>query len=257
MSDRTMIDSAYPMHPEPDRQITLVYIGGDTPHPWTAAEIRAMPSQWIWPCWVRSDPQQVDAGADAAACLARLAELGVPSGTCVILDLETAIDAAYVHQFNVLLRAAGYKTTKYGSKDFIWQNPQTDGGTFVADPTGSPHMDGTGDTVATQYLFGTYDLSLVKDQAIVPLWDISGTTPAPWEVTLMQHLPTLKTGATGDPVRRVQALLHVAGGRLIVDGVFGPETEHAVKAVQAAHHVAGDGVVGEHTWAVLVTGADL
>lgn len=179
------------------------------------------------------------------------------------LDLETAVAAGYVDTFNQLLLAAGWRTLKYGSKDFIFRNPQTSGGTFVADPTGIPHMDTTGDTVATQYAFdGRYDLSLVKDQATVPLWEINppGKTPPPpaWETTMMRALPVLKLN---DPhhndVKRVQGLLGAAGHHLKMDGLFGPLTEAAVKLVQGAHGLPADGVVGEHTWAVLVTGADL
>jgi len=57
-------------------------------------------------------------------------------------------------------------------------------------------------------------------------------------------------------VRRVQALAGVVGNvnhlqpamNLAVDGIFGPATIAAVKAVQAFFGIAQDGIVGPHTW---------
>jgi hypothetical protein len=172
---RQMSDSAYPMKAPPPggwRDIILIYAGGDTPHPWAPAEIAAMPSRYRWPCWVRSNPAQVNASTDAAQFLSWLRAHQVPTGTCVILDLETAVDTAYVNTFNLALRAAGWKVTKYGSQNYIWDNPKTDGGTFVALPGGNV-LTTEGDTVARQYGFeGGYDLSITEDQDKLPLWDI-------------------------------------------------------------------------------------
>jgi hypothetical protein len=178
---RQMSDSAYPMPAPPPggwRNIILLYAGGDTVHPWTPAEIASMPSRYRWPCWVRSNPAQVNASLDAAQFISWLYAHRVPKGTCVILDLETAVDAPYVSVFNLELRAAGYKVTKYGSQNYIWENPKTDGGTYVALP-GPNVLSTEGDTVARQYAFdGGYDLSIAEDQAVLPLWDARPPAPA-------------------------------------------------------------------------------
>ena len=182
MTTRQMIDSAYPMkaQPTPLADIVLIYAGGDTVHPWSTAEILAMPNRYRWPCWVRSNPQQASVVTDIADFVAWLHGHKVPKGTAVILDLEMAIDAGYVSAFNLGLRAAGYKVTKYGSQDFIWANPQTDGGTFVALPGHPDALSAEGDTVATQYAFdGMFDRSVVKDQAALPLWDTKPPHPKP------------------------------------------------------------------------------
>lgn len=262
MSTREMIDSAYPLHPEPHKPITLVYIGGDTPHAWTAAEIRALPSRWVLPTWVRSDPQDVNPAGDADACIARLRDLGVPKGTTVCLDLEVAINAGYVDTFNRLLTEAGYRVLKYGSGSrngtgFIWNNPKTSGGTFIAAPDHDPNIPNVGDCVAVQYDFaGSYDLSTVKDQATVPLFEINPPggqpPPASWMEKIMNDLPTIQNGDTGDHVRTVQGLLRARHHEVMIDGRFGHLTENAVTGFQRKMGLTVDGIVGQHTWGSLI-----
>jgi peptidoglycan hydrolase-like protein with peptidoglycan-binding domain len=59
-------------------------------------------------------------------------------------------------------------------------------------------------------------------------------------------------GATIDSVGRLQSALHVTA-----DGIFGPETEAAVRRLQARHGLHADGVVGPATWEVIgVTGEE-
>jgi peptidoglycan hydrolase-like protein with peptidoglycan-binding domain len=54
-----------------------------------------------------------------------------------------------------------------------------------------------------------------------------------------------------DAVTRLQAALHVTP-----DGDFGPETEAAIKRLQARHGLAADGVVGPATWNVVGVGGE-
>jgi lysozyme len=67
----------------------------------------------------------------------------------------------------------------------------------------------------------------------------------------MAEQPVLKKGADGAAVRRLQKALADAGHACGVDGNFGPGTERAVKAFQAARGLTADGVVGAATWAAL------
>lgn len=79
---------------------------------------------------------------------------------------------------------------------------------------------------------------------------------------IVTQLPTLKKGATGEYVERLQALLNVADGATVAlkpDGVFGDNTDAAVRRFQAAYNVrasvdngVGDGEVGKYTWAALL-----
>src|ERR1039458_2689773 len=136
MTNLTMKDSAYPSTGGPVTDIILIYIGGDTPHPWSNADIDSQPERYRLPTWVRSDPTGYNGTTEAGIVAAWLRAHGVPSRKSVVLDLEISADVGYVNAFNLAMRAAGYKTMKYGSMGTIWNNPQTDGGTFVADPTG-------------------------------------------------------------------------------------------------------------------------
>ncbi len=64
--------------------------------------------------------------------------------------------------------------------------------------------------------------------------------------------PLLKAGSEGAPVQALQRLLVHGGASLGVDGIYGPETEGAVKALQTAKGLASDGMVGEETWPATV-----
>jgi hypothetical protein len=86
--------STPPASAPPGYRAVAGYIGGDTPHVWTDAEWRRFGKLRKLPIWVRSNPTQVDAEADAFAALERLFELNIPRGTTVAVDLETAVDAS-------------------------------------------------------------------------------------------------------------------------------------------------------------------
>lgn len=152
--------------------------------------------------------------------------------------------------------------------ELIWvarygTNSGTDPGTTLADWDVHQYTSHGTLTGARGFL----DLDNIKTNVF-----LSGTpTPTPppstdWEETMLAHMPVLQEGST-DPVhgtwyvRRVQALvrdvLGVGIGVSGVDGHFGPATAAAVRTVQSSHGLAADGVVGPHTWSVLVTGADL
>ena len=45
--------------------------------------------------------------------------------------------------------------------------------------------------------------------------------------------PVVKNGSNGHPIKTLQHLLRARGQSVAVDGVFGPQTEAAVKAFQA------------------------
>jgi murein L,D-transpeptidase YcbB/YkuD len=57
----------------------------------------------------------------------------------------------------------------------------------------------------------------------------------------------LRKGSTGDAVRDLQRSLSALGYPLEVDGIFGGDTDVAVRAFQRDHRLAVDGVAGPRT----------
>ena len=68
----------------------------------------------------------------------------------------------------------------------------------------------------------------------------------------IQPWPLVKRGSKIFPVRPLQQLLRARKHPVAVDGIFGPNTESAVKAFQKAQGLAADGIVGPQTWPKLV-----
>ena len=68
----------------------------------------------------------------------------------------------------------------------------------------------------------------------------------------IQPWPLVKRGANIFPVRTLQQLLRARNHPVAVDGIFGPQTESAVKAFQQSRGLAADGIVGPQTWPKLV-----
>jgi hypothetical protein len=64
--------------------------------------------------------------------------------------------------------------------------------------------------------------------------------------------PTLHAGADSDEIVQAQELLNAAGAHLPVGGFYGAETERAVAAFQARHHLQASGVLGTATWKALL-----
>ena len=70
--------------------------------------------------------------------------------------------------------------------------------------------------------------------------------------------PTISLGASGSVVRRVQrALRRTPNLGLVVDGIFGPLTEAAVREFQQGAGLLVDGIVGPQTWNALPDGGPM
>jgi peptidoglycan hydrolase-like protein with peptidoglycan-binding domain len=71
-------------------------------------------------------------------------------------------------------------------------------------------------------------------------------------------LPQLKPGAQDKPqnrmVHRLQGLVSALGNPVTLDGIFGPNTEAAVKDQQRAFGLPVTGIVDDNTWTKLIEG---
>ncbi|MCY0923742.1 DUF1906 domain-containing protein [Streptomyces sp. H27-G5] len=77
-----------------------------------------------------------------------------------------------------------------------------------------------------------------------------------WTALLSQGAtPTLRAGASGEAVTRLQRSLTAALGRTVgIDGSFGPATERAARDYQTSRGLGPDGIVGPGTWSALQAG---
>ena len=67
------------------------------------------------------------------------------------------------------------------------------------------------------------------------------------------NFPVLRRRMRGPAVRELQERLRAKGFlRVRADGVFGPETQAAVKAAQRQYQLPADGIVGRATWEALL-----
>jgi GH24 family phage-related lysozyme (muramidase) len=63
----------------------------------------------------------------------------------------------------------------------------------------------------------------------------------------------IKVGDRGEDVREAQRRLSACGWTVTVDGIFGPGTADAVRALQRASGLVPDGVLGRDTWQALMS----
>lgn len=70
----------------------------------------------------------------------------------------------------------------------------------------------------------------------------------------MADRPQIQYGASGDDVKELQRQLNANGFQLTVDGIWGDNTEAAVRKYQKQNGLAVDGIVGANTWASLLGG---
>jgi peptidoglycan hydrolase-like protein with peptidoglycan-binding domain len=84
---------------------------------------------------------------------------------------------------------------------------------------------------------------------------VTGRTNTP---TWLALIVVVAKGATGDAVRAVQDQVNYRNlkgtGLLAVDGIFGAQTDAAVRGLQSSWGITSDGVVGAVTWRYLVSG---
>lgn len=159
------------------------YIGGDTPHVWTDAEVEVLKRKfrYLLPIFTNNHPQSWQQGQnDGMIAVAWMHAHSVPAASAVGLDYEDAQNAQYLQGFEAAVLAYGYKTLLYGQTSTVYGNPRPSAGYWGANWNGIPHLNPK--DCATQYISDTmlgepYDLSLLSDSLV--LWDTIPPAPHP------------------------------------------------------------------------------
>lgn len=262
MSEPTlaMWDASNLPDPQPTTPVAAFYTGGDTPHVYTDAQVKAIRARYGLPIWTGYDHTN-DGAAEASKLLAWLHAHGWKPGTLVAIDTEELVIPVFIAAFNHAVTAAGWLLVDYQSKVAIPDNPPTSGGVWAADWTGIPHLR-PGDT-ATQYvpdkwLGAPYDLSLIRADAKLHELNPPVTRHLVW-VDVAMRLPVLVPGDQGPAVTRMQHLLEAwypaSTGPAGADGIFGPGTLKGLVSFQHAHGIMpANGTTDGRTWQLLVEG---
>ncbi|WP_114853538.1 peptidoglycan-binding protein [Brachybacterium sp. YJGR34] len=121
-------------------------------------------------------------------------------------------------------------------------------------------LNAHGASLATDGVLGARTLQAVKSQqrsagigvdgVVGPLtWGSLTSSSSSSETSASGQ--TLRQGDRGGAVSTLQKELNASGASLAVDGVFGPRTASAVRALQTAAGLRVDTVVGTRTWSAL------
>lgn len=96
------------------------------------------------------------------------------------------------------------------------------------------------------------DLIFVGQVLVIPSPGVPPTPPVPTPVPPVGLCPLLRRGSRGPSVRRLQSLLVSVGiNPGPVDGIFGPQTEAAVRTFQSRRGLPVTGIVDVRTWTAL------
>ena len=135
-------------------------------------------------------------------------------------------------------RLSRYKNLR-GEKNYITacKNVEKDGYATAEDGNGNPTYAKT--LISTIEKYRLYE------------WDNEDSTPIDDPTDIAIDHPTLKKGDRNEYVRAWQIYLNSHGyscGKYGADGIFGKDTEKAVKAYQKDRGLTPDGVIGSATW---------
>ena len=226
-------DSAWPPAAYPAVDGWGFYIGGNTPHVWTPQEVTELKKhvRYLLPIFTSSNPNVSQVAANAASIVASCTALGMPKGKLVAVDLEAAVNRAYMAGLDYTVSLAGWKLVAYGQLSTVTGNPEPSGGYWVG------QWDGVADDpswTGKQYEdAGDWDLSEFHPDS---LWDLQPpviTPPVPPVVvpplTLEEIMQIEVWSCTSDP--RVYAV-HESGKMLHINEIASLESILLAKPVQ-------------------------
>ena len=192
------------------------------------------------------------------------------AGDAQVLDVEQGdASAADVPAWLNRQRARGqHRPTIYcsriGAPGYGWQNvidACNSAGValpdfWIADYTSGPHGLTLGNVTAVAIQWtdhGGYDESVINDPSWPNRSKPNPPTPTEENMNVLSNTAPWNNSKHGDTMT-LQVCLRKKFGQqtLIVDGVFGQATAHAVKNVQKFFGLAVDGVCGPKTWSLIL-----
>jgi hypothetical protein len=171
-----------------------------------------------------------------------------------------AMDQESRRRYNVALHPLGHMSSyrTYQQQVYLYQLYRSGRGNLAAYPGTSNHGWGLAVDFATTQMRWVVDqigsaFGWAKSWSDAPSewWHIR-YRPGVWQsghsAGLGEQASTLTLGSRGEAVTVLQRDLDRHGGRVQVDGVFGPHTATAVRHFQSQSGLVVDGIVGPATW---------
>ena len=223
-----------------------------------------------------------DAASEAAHCLRLIEPYRKQMSFPIFYDVEEASIEDYVSEtvpvFTNLLKNAGYNVGVYATGywfthclqyvaiDFLWiAYWGSDDGVPHSKPdyadvwqyTSRGSVNGIGSGCVDCDILYNEEMTALIDQSDDDGKDDDGDDEDEVK-TVDIEMNIIKQGDRGNQVETLQILLNAFGFRdedgneLVVDSIFGPKTDYAVRSYQAARDIEADGEVGFQTWSRLL-----
>ena len=167
-------------------------------------------------------------------------------------DPYAVTDAAY----NALIKLVADICKRNGIKKLIWSTNKNDRVNHLNGCNMTVHRDFAIKSCPGDYLYNRHGQIAAAVNKILGSGDDSDYDGGGQKIYFDISMPYLaKSGYinTGEEVKTVQLLLNAMNyGKLTVDGIFGNETDAAVKRFQKSRGLKQDGIVGQDTWRYLL-----
>jgi hypothetical protein len=232
------------------------YLGGDTPHIWTAGEIAAIPYAGHLPIFTRYPVGGANPVTDAEAMLNALDAHGYPKWSQTALDFESGQDPAWVARYNSVFISAGYcEPVLYGQLSTVGGNGIPASLLWVGDWDGTAADRGY---AGKQYQnYGAYDASVFEGWlTFYGLYSPNPAAAAPsWDGRTFVYDGPHTEQMYGSDIYAWQKRMAARGWRISADGWYGQQSHDVCWAFQTEFHtspapgLAIDGEVGRFTWA--------
>ncbi|MGH3207340.1 MAG: peptidoglycan-binding domain-containing protein [Trebonia sp.] len=173
-----------------------------------------------------------------------VAGLALPASTAAAASATTASTASFTTRLAPAATLKGWPVLRPGPNS-TWPKVTVRSLQYL--------LDAHGAKVAADGVFGAKTEAAVVAFQRAHHLTVDGVVGAKtWSALIV----TVKLGSTGYAVRAVQDQMNYRASKygvsVAVDGIFGPTTQLAVRAFQAAGRIASDGIVGPVTWQALV-----